>query len=69
MLLRDINPVFMLSSENLSRYGCILITWRNIRVKATKINLTLVQTNTFSVKIFKKGQMLLRDIYAFPSTF
>ena len=67
--MRDINPVFMLSSENLKRYGCILVTQRNIGVKAIGINFILIEKETFYARIFKKGQMLVRDIYACPSPF
>ena len=67
--MRDRNPVFMLSSENLKRYGCNLITQRNNGVKATGMNFILMKTELFYAKIFKKGQMLVRDIYACPSPF
>ena len=67
--MRDKNPVFMLSSENLKRYGCNLITQRNIGVKATGMNFIAIKKELFHARIFKKGQMLVRDIYACPSPF
>ena len=54
----------MLSPDNLKRYGCILITQRNIRVKAIGLNFILIKNKTYYATIFKKGQMLVRGIYA-----
>ena len=67
--MRDINPVFMLSPENIKRYGCILFTQRNIRVNAIGMSFILIKKEMFHARILKKGQMLVRDIYACPSPF
>ena len=67
--MRDINPVFMLSPENIKRYGRILFTQSSIRVNAIGMSFILIKKEMFHVRIFKKGQMLVRDIYAWPSPF
>ena len=52
--MRDINPVFMLSPENIKRYGCILFTQRNIRVNAIGMNFILIKKRNVLCENFQK---------------